>query len=141
MSNTYLGVGVNFGLPGTSITGTGISTGTFQTQTHKKSRDKETIRDASGTETQATLYNPNEEATFEYFITATTGAGAITATTIPDPGTIVTVVNSTDYPAIAGTTWFVWDDPELPATNTKAKMVKLHLKRWTGTNGIAAVST
>lgn len=141
MSNTYLGVGVNFGLPGTGITGTGIGTFTLQSQEHKKSRDKDTIRDANGTEVQATLYNPTEEATFEYFITASTGAAAITASTIPDVGAIVTVTNSTDYAAIAATSWFVWDDPVLSASNTKAKSVKLMLKRWTGTNGIAAVST
>lgn len=141
MSNTYLGVGINFGVPGTTITGAAIGTFTLQGYDHSKTRDKETVRDGSGTEVQATLYNPTEEATFEYVISAASAAAAITATTIPDPGAIVAVINSTDDAGIAGTTWFVWNDPVLTASNTKAKMVKLHLKQWKGTNGIAAVST
>lgn len=142
MANKFLGVGVNFGVAGTTgITGTGIGTFTLQTQKHSKSREKDVVKNAEGTDVQATLFNPTEEATFEYVITATTTAGAVSATKIPEPGTIVTVVNPSQYAELAGTTWFVWNDAEVSFSNTGAAKVTLHLKRWLGTGAITAVSS
>lgn len=142
MANTFLGVGVNFGVAGTTaITGTGIGTFKLQTQKHKKSLEKEVIKDADGIDVQATLYNATEEATFEYVVSGATTTLAVAATLIPSPGAIVVVTNPTQYPAIAATTWFVWDDPEISFSNTTAARVTLHLKRWTGTGGITAGTT
>lgn len=142
LANTFLGVGVNFGVAGTTaITGTGIGTFKLQTQKHSKSREKEVVKDGDGTDVQATLFNPTEEATFEYVVSAATGAAAITATVIPDVGALVTVANGTQYPGIADTTWFVWDDPEISMSNVTAARVTLHLKRWRGASAIAAVAT
>lgn len=139
--NTYLGVGINFGATGTTITGSAVGTFTLQGYDFSNSREKDVIKDGFGTDVQATLFNPTNEATFEYVISAATGAAAITATVIPDIGAIITVANTTDHPALASTSWFVWNDPVVTASNVKAKMVKLHLKKWTGTNAITAVST
>jgi hypothetical protein len=142
MANTFLGVGVNFGVAGTTaITGTGIGTFKLQTQNHRKSAEKEVIKDGDGIDVQATIYNPTEEAEFEYVPSGSTGAAAITASVIPAIGALVTVANASQYTPIAATTWFVWDDPEIRFSNTGACRVTLRLKRWTGTNAITAVST
>ncbi len=142
MANVFLGVGVNFGVAGTTaITGSGIGTFTLQSQNHSKSAEKDVIKDANGIDTQATIYNPTEEATFEYFCSGATAAAAITATVIPAIGALVTVTNGSQYTPIGATTWFVWNDPVINTTNTSAYRVTLHLKRWTGTGGITAVST
>lgn len=142
MANVFLGVGVNFGLAGTTaITGSGIGNFKLQTQEHKKTAEKEVIKDGDGISVQATIFDPSEEATFEYVVSDTTGALAITATTIPGIGTIATVVNATQYPGIADTHWVVWEDPVIKFSNTSAARVTLHLKRWRGTGAISAVST
>ena len=141
MANIFLGVAISFGVAGTGVSGTGIGTFKLQSTTHKKSVDRDMIRDADGIEVQATLYNHTEEATFEYIPSASTQAGMIAAAVIPENGAIVTVTDTTQYTAIAGTTWFVWDDPQISASNTSARKVTLHLKRWLGTNGITAVTT
>ena len=125
----------------TAITGSGIGTFKLQSQTHKHSSDKDMVRDADGIEVQATLYNPTEEASFEYVVSGATGAAAITASVIPAVGALVTVSNASQYTPIAASTWFVWDDPQISFSNTSAAKVTLHLKRWTGTGGITAVST
>lgn len=142
MANVFLGVGVNFGLAGTTaITGTGIGTFKLQSQDHKKSAEKEVIKDGDGIDVQATIYNPTEEATFEYVVSGATGAAAITSTLIPAVGAIVTVANAAQYTPIASTSWFVWEDPIIKFSNTSAAKVTLNLKRWTGTGAISAVST
>lgn len=145
MANTFLGVAVTFGVAGIGITGTGIGTLKLQSVSHKKMAEKDVIKDADGTDVQATLFNPSQEATFEYIpSSATKGASDATikaATVIPEPGAIVTVTETTQYTSIAGTTWFVWDDPQIVGSNTGAYRVTLHLKKWTGTGAIAAVTT
>jgi hypothetical protein len=140
-ANIFLGVGVNFGVAGDAVTGVGIGTFKLQTQKHSKSREKDVVKDADGTDVQATLYNPTEEASFEYVVSgATTNDAVGTQTKIPEIGTKITVT-STKYAELAGTAWFVWNDPELSRSNTGDAKVTLHLKRWLGTDGITAVST
>lgn len=132
---------MSFGVAGTTgITGTGIGTFKLQTQKHSKSREKDVVKDADGTDVQATLYNPTQEATFDYVVAAANQAAVPAATIIPEPGALVTVANAAQYPAIADTTWFVWNDPEISFSNTTAAKVTLHLKRWLGTGGITAVT-
>ena len=142
MANTFLGVGVTFGVAGTTgITGSGIGTFTLQTQKHSKHREMDMVRDAVGTEVQGTLYNPTEEASFDYVASGATTALAATATSIPDMGTLVTVSAASPYAAIGGTTWFVMTAPEISFSNVGSAKVTLALKRWLGTNGISAVTT
>lgn len=142
MSNTFLGLGVNFGIAGTTaITGTGIGTFKLQSQEHKKSAEKEVIKNEDGIDCQATLFNPTEEATFEYVVSGALLADAVSATKIPEIGQIVTVANAAQYPGLASAAWFVWDDPMIKGSNTGAMRVTLHLKRWKGTGGIVAGST
>ncbi len=142
MPNVFLGVGVNFGVAGTTaITGTGIGTFKLQSQEHKKSAEKEIVKDANGISVQATIFDPTQEATFEYVISGAAAADAITASVIPEIGILVTVTNAIQYTPIAATTWFVWEDPICKGSNVTAMRVTLHLKRWTGTGAITAVST
>src|SRR5436853_4031855 len=101
MANKFLGVAVNFGVSSTTLTGSGI--GTFKLQDNDTSRKakKEDIQDGDGRTVQRSVYDESEEATFEYVISAATIAAAVTATTIPDIGTLVTVADTNDA-AIAG---------------------------------------
>lgn len=141
MATTKLGIAVNFGTSVTAVTGSGIGTFTLQSYDHARSRDVDTVRDEAGTEVQATLYNETQMATFEYIPSSSANSTLAAATIIPDPGTIVTVTNASNYTPIAATTWFVWETPKISFTNTGVARVSLTLKRWLGSGGITAVTT
>lgn len=129
---------MDFGAGDLGITAIANQIGTFKLQDwdYKKSADKDEVRDVNGNMQTITYYNPNQEATFSYFISGTGLANALTQTIIPDIG-ILCVVTSTNYTTIAGTNWIV-EDSQLKATNTKNKMVTLKLRRYPGITAVAS---
>lgn len=134
MSNVYNGTAINFGVAGLAMSGTGVGTFILQDNDHQMKRDLDSVRDATGAEVQHTWYNPTQEATFTYIPSGTGLANAITETTLPDIGTIVTISACTSYPALVATNWEVTDS-KLKRTNTKAAAITLTLRATPGITG------
>jgi len=136
MANIFLGVGVNFGVSSTGMSGSGIGTFKLQSNDHTKKAKTDDVMDGDGETVQRTVYDPSEEATFEYVISATTTAGAVTATTQAAVGTLVTVTDANDA-SIAATNWIVTDSTK-KRSNTKAALVTLKLERFAGITAVTS---
>src|SRR3982751_6340745 len=105
---TYLGVGVNFGVSGTTITISAVGTFKLQSIDHNKKAKVEDVADGDGATVQRTVYDPSDEATFEYVVSADTTAHAVSASTLPAIGALGSVGDTADA-TIAKTNWIVDD--------------------------------
>jgi hypothetical protein len=145
MATVSLGVAVSFGVAGIGLADSTSTSqlGTFKLQSYnyKRMAEKDIVKDGNGTDVQATLYNQSSEATFEYIPQASSASGVAAAAVVPAVGDRITVTSTDAFQPISASTWFVWDDPQVAASNTGALRVTLHLKKWEGSGAIAAVST
>lgn len=134
MANKFLGVGVNFGVSATTLTGTGIGTFKLQSSDHSKKAKIDDIQDGDGRTVQRSVYDEMEEATFEYVVFGTGLADAKAQTTIPDIGIIVAVADSADA-AIAASNWLVVDVSK-KRSNTGSARVTLKLEKIPGITAV-----
>ena len=122
MTNTYHGVSVNFGMPGTSV---GSATGQFQTNDHGLTSDNEIIRDGTGAEITKTYYAFKSTATFEYVATGAGGPSGAAGVVYPAVGQMVTVTD-TNYTNLASTYWLI-ESVDVKRSNTTSARVSLKL--------------
>lgn len=132
MSNVYLGTAINFGVAGTTITGSAVGTFIMQDFQHEPTADVDEVRDENGALVQETYYNFGDSATFSYVPKGTGLANAITQSTVPTLGAIINVTGCTQYPPLVATTWRVKQSPTYKATNTSKSMVTLKLVKHAG---------
>lgn len=135
MANIFLGTGINFGVAGLSASINAVGTFKLQDVDHAKKAKVQDVQDGDGRTVQRTVYDESQEATLEYIISASTTAGAISATTLPEIGYIGTITDAADA-AITATSWIVADVSK-KRSNTSAARVTLKLERFPGITAVA----
>ena len=132
---TLLGVAYNFAFTGTDgivMSGTGVGTLTLQSANLSNTADVADVRNAAGDFVQKTFYNFGNKATLEYLPRGSGIADAITQSTIPLQGAIITITTCTNMPALVASTWFVEGEPTISGGNTDYKKVTLTLSKYAG---------
>jgi len=124
LSNIYKGVGCHWGVGSTTAV---VAFGTFKLQTRDYTRksEMETIRDYEGTTVSKIYYDPTEEATFEYVVTA--ASGGVAAPTLPAIGDVITVVDTVS--GVGGTSWLC-DDVSTKSSNTSCMRVTVKMTKY-----------
>lgn len=132
---------VNFGFKttanGITITGTGVGTMLLQNAEISKNADLYEVRDGVGNVVSQTFYNQNDDAKLEAFVVGTGLADAITQSTLPAVGAIVSITACVSLPSLVATNWIVQPGISISGGNTDAKKVTYSLKKFDGITAIA----
>ncbi len=135
------GVAVNFGFTGTDgIAESTILTGKMQLQEAdlENTSDEEQVRDALGALTNRSFYNPGFKASLRYVPSGAAVSNAVTNTTIPVQGTILSITACASMPDLVKTNWVVVGGVKVSGSNTKAKEVSLNLEAHAGITAVAS---
>jgi hypothetical protein len=111
--------------------GSGLGTFMLQSADHSLNADVDENRDALGNVVQRTFYNQNEDATLEVLVIGTGVADAISKTTLPTVGSVISITACASYTALVATNWVV-DSSSMKGGNTDAKKASFKLKRHAG---------
>ena len=137
MANSFRGTNIEFGIKGTTLTGSLIGgTLKLQSRDHTRQSDADEVRDEEGIVVQKSYYNQNEAVQVEYVVTGGTGtdAGTLAAAslTIPTPGSRCTLANAR-YTLCDGSNWFVSESgASTRGSNTGALRVTIPLEKFEG---------
>lgn len=140
MAATVLGSAVNFGFTGTDgIAESTILTGKIilQSADYSAGADEEQIRSAVGDVVTRSFYNAHNKATLEYVATGASKSAAQTNSTIPTPGTILSITACASIPGLVKTNWVVVGEPKVSLSNTTAARVSLNLEAHAGVTAAA----
>jgi hypothetical protein len=126
----FNGVAMDFGAGDLGITPISGKVGTFTVQDWDwdTTSEKDVVKNASGVTITATYFDPTQTATFNVVISGTGIANAQAQIILPPRGTIC-AINSSLYPAIAGTNWII-EKAKIKATNTKNKIASFELMQY-----------
>lgn len=142
MAETISGVGVVWGL-GSSLTATGTGIGTFlpQSADFDAESDNVEVPDRSGETVASVHYNQRELLRMEVIPTGATIALARAANIIPEPGTVVTVVDTIDA-EIAGATTTAYELMRAGKRKSNKDVTKLvfEMRRFKANNVTATVA-
>lgn len=132
---------INFGFKtttnGITVTGTGTGTMLLQSAEYSKNADVYEARDGQGNVVSQTFYNQNDEAKLESIVIGSGLADAITQTTIPEVGTIITISACASMTSLVATNWIVQPGISVSGSNTDAKKVTYPLKKYAGITAVA----
>ncbi|HEV2350802.1 MAG TPA: hypothetical protein VG028_13255 [Terriglobia bacterium] len=134
------GTAVNFGFTGTAngITISGIS-GFLQSAEYSNEADHDDVRNNIGDIVARGWYDFHQKGTFEWVISGTGLADAITKTTIASltPGTIITITACASLPDLVGTKWEVVAGVSIKGSNTNAKRISVPVEFRSGIQSAA----
>jgi hypothetical protein len=128
-ANIYNGVAMVFGNQDVAIGTIASQIGTLSLQNwdYAVGGDTDEVRDPAGNMQTMTHYNPNQRATFRYFVKGSGLANALTQVLVPTKGTIATITSTALASlGLAATNWQVMAS-KANATNTKNIEVTLDL--------------
>lgn len=128
MAETQNGIrGVVWGIGVTGLTGSGITTFEPQSLQFAAEADELEIRNGKGQVVTDIFYNQKHTVTIEVIPSGTTIALARTSNVLPDPGTIITIVESSS------------EDSELTSTNA-AKYICVRASKSKSNTGATSIT-
>jgi hypothetical protein len=137
MAQTLKGLGfaVNFGFQSTSsdggVTSTNLTGYFLQSSELKMDAQIESVHYLQGDTGSQNYYDQQTDATLTFVISATTRAGAITATSIKtnfQPGVIISITACASNPDLVNSYWIVQPGSTIPQEITKSAEFRLILK-------------
>lgn len=129
MALTHKGIGVKWGVAGTTYTATGYTLGqTVSGRSLSQSSEMEEHKDELGETKGATFFNHSKEVGLDfYFSGATITAARTNAAVLPVPGTKVTITDANDA-LVAGD--YVVISSDRTESNASKAVGKYTIKRW-----------
>jgi hypothetical protein len=137
MANTFVGVGVLWGFPGTTTgaTLTGFSPVTqIQGLEYSRKAQKDQVKDNTGNTSMVAYSDHEDNFSIDFVPNAGTNTGTLTVTALPSPGTTLAFTD-TNFTVMTAT--FIVDEVSVSRANNKAMMAKLSLSRYLN-NGVPA---
>lgn len=127
---------------GISATGTGVGAFVGQSANFRAEADNVTIRDGRGQTQTSIYYDQRQTLRLEVIPSDTTIALSKTASIVPKPGAIVTVVDA-DETQIDGTNGgkYICESAEKSKSNTDAVKITMELKQWVDADIAAVISS